>query len=147
MKNLFTDVTIDEATGELIIREIAKETGIDYSVITGKTRPKEVAIARLTAVYIIRINNPYMTYENIGKLFGYKNHTSVMHAMTVIPDEYQTNRKFKENLRRICNNIKPDLLDILDEIGKKEKDEKGKNKRLQIAKMFDNISKQHSLAK
>lgn len=132
MINLKTDMTIDEATALSIISRISEETKIDVSVITGKTKPKAVAIVRQTAIYIIRINNTEMTLKGIGKLFGDKDHSTIKHSIKIVTDEYLMNKKFKENLRRICSDINPELLKDLDRIEGKEEEDRKRRKWLSI---------------
>ena len=76
-----------------------KNTICDYYNITkeqlvGKTRTSSVTNPRFIAIYLCRILLN-MTYEEIGKEFGNRDHTTILNACTKIEELEKTNQAFK----------------------------------------------------
>ena len=69
------DVTIED-----IVRKVSQVTRITEKDIVGKSRKKEIAQARQTAMYLCRILLD-ISLNNIGVYFGGRDHTTVIHAI------------------------------------------------------------------
>jgi chromosomal replication initiator protein len=88
---------------------IKKVTAEYYSVkiddMTAKTRTKEIAMARHVAMYLSRALTD-ASLPKIGKEFGGRDHTTVMHANDKITEELKTNPDTEEAVKVISENIK-----------------------------------------
>lgn len=107
MKDLFTDITIDETESTRIINIVSRVTGVNYSLMRERTRNAPIVVARHTAMYLIRLNNESMTLKSIGKLFGDRDHTTVRNAIIKVEDRMDTNKKFKVNIQTLWDEINP----------------------------------------
>ena len=94
VKSCFNDANItgkkETITAERIIDVICTYTNIQKEDIVGKKKTKDLAYARQIAMYLIR-DLLGMPFENIGDLFGGKDHTTVMHARDKIAEMMKTN--------------------------------------------------------
>jgi chromosomal replication initiator protein len=105
------ELTIDESNMNRIMDIVYEQTGICTRLLTSKTRKREIAIARHTAMYFIKLNNPEITLKKIGKHFGNRDHSTVIHGLITVADLCDSNKKYKENMMKICNIINPVNLD------------------------------------
>lgn len=91
-------------TSTLIIQVVCKFFNIKVNDILSEKRSNSVAYPRQIAMYLCRelIN---MTFPNIGKDFGGRDHSTVLHAYSKISDEYENN----EETRALIDDIKKSL--------------------------------------
>ncbi len=59
------------------------------------SRKMEIVEARQLCMYVIRRETTY-SFERIGKLFGNKHYSTVLHACNAIAELVETDKKFKE---------------------------------------------------
>lgn len=91
-------------TSTLIIQVVCKFFNIKVSDVLSEKRSNNVAYPRQIAMYLCRelIN---MTFPNIGKDFGGRDHSTVLHAYSKISDEYANN----EETKSLIDDIKKSL--------------------------------------
>ncbi len=91
-------------TSTLIIQVVCKFFNIKVSDVLSEKRSNNVAYPRQIAMYLCRelIN---MTFPNIGKDFGGRDHSTVLHAYSKISDQYENN----EEARELIDDIKKSL--------------------------------------
>ena len=70
----------EDLTIEDIVRKVSQATRITEKDIVGKSRKKEIAQARQTAMYLCRTLLD-ISLNNIGIYFGGRDHTTVIHAI------------------------------------------------------------------
>lgn len=82
-------------TSKLIMQVVCKFFNIKVGDLVSANRSKNVAYPRQIAMYLCRsvIN---MTFPQIGKDFGGKDHTTVLHAYNKIHNEYMTDMNTKD---------------------------------------------------
>jgi len=99
MEEIKNDLTPDK-----IISVVCDYFNISYQDITGKKKNKEVVEPRMIAIYLISdiLDLPLV---NIGKLFGGRDHTTIMHSRDKISEELKNNKK----TQTIVNEIKKGL--------------------------------------
>ena len=85
----------------MIINKVCSYFGISQAEITGKKKNKEIVEPRMIAIYLIddMLDIPLVT---IGKLFGGRDHTTIMHARDKITDLMKKDNKTMS----IVNDIK-----------------------------------------
>ena len=104
-KEVFTKEPNEEVKNDLttdkIINTVCDYFNISYQDIIGKKKNKEVVVPRMIAIYLINdlLNLPLVV---IGKIFGKRDHTTIMHSRNKITSELQTNKK----MQNLVNDIK-----------------------------------------
>lgn len=77
-----------------IINVVADYYNLTSSQLTGKIRTGQIALARHIAMYLIR-NKLDVPLKKIGDMFGGKDHTTVMSAISKVDKELKTNETLK----------------------------------------------------
>ena len=88
-----------------IIRHVAEEYGITAQDLNTKRRDKNIVLPRQIAIYLSRELTDFSLPE-IGKLFGGKNHTTILHSYNKIKDEMAKAPKLREQITRLMQTIK-----------------------------------------
>ena len=97
-----TDVEIKPTD---IITQVAKYFYITFDDIVGRSRTKKIALARQIAMYLVR-ELTSMSLNDIGQVFGGKDHTTVMHAYTRINDEMQEKQEIYNYVTELTLQLK-----------------------------------------
>jgi len=92
-------------SSEFVQETVAKYFNIDAKDLRGSKRSNDVAFPRQIAMYLCR-NVAQMSLPQIGKDFGKRDHTTVMHACTKIEQEIKEN----QNTKLIVESVKNILL-------------------------------------
>lgn len=79
LSDLITQTAKQPVTAEHIINLTAEMFGFDVDQITGGSRRRPLVDARQVAMYVTR-NMTDLSFPDIGKEFGNRDHTTVMHA-------------------------------------------------------------------
>ena len=87
-----------------IQKAVADYYNITVEVLKGKKRSKDIAYARMLAMYLCRMMTD-QSFPRIGLEFGGKDHSTVIHAVNTIEDDLKNNSQLKE----IINEIKSKL--------------------------------------
>ena len=93
-------ITIEE-----IQRRVGEVFGTKPQDLRAKTRTKAVAFPRQVAMYIARQLRSD-SFADIGRAFGGKDHTTVLHAVNKIEALLQDDPKFRKTLDHIINTIR-----------------------------------------
>lgn len=96
--------TTNVVTSKLIMQVVAKFFNIKVDDLLSVNRSKNVAYPRQIAMYLCR-NHINMTFPQIGRDFGGKDHTTVLHAYNKIEAEYNNN----ESVKNLIDDIKKRL--------------------------------------
>lgn len=95
-----------EITPKLIINIVAEHYGVNPEDITSKRRNSEFVQPRQVVMYLCR-NLTDVSYHNIGKILGKKDHTTVIHGHKKIEEDMQTNEELKNKVETIKKIISP----------------------------------------
>lgn len=87
-----------------IIVKVCDYYGISQSDITGKKKSKDIVEPRMIAIYLI-VELLDMPLIAVGKLFGGRDHTTIIHARDKITDQMKTNNKIRTIVGEIKNQI------------------------------------------
>jgi chromosomal replication initiator protein len=90
---------------ELIQDSIAKQFKIQVNELKGKKRDASTAFPRQIAMYLCRELTTHSLPE-IGREFGGRDHTTVIHAYNKIKNQMDKDRNIKEIIDRITDNIR-----------------------------------------
>ncbi len=88
----------------VIISHICRYYNIDEETLRGKNQSHGVANARQIAMYLIR-DMVKIPLTEIGKEFGGKDHTTVLHSLKKVQQQLRTDPAFKETINEIVANI------------------------------------------
>ncbi len=67
-----------------IIAVIARKHGLDSGAIVGSSRQRHVVKARFEAIAEVRRLRPDLSSTQMGKIFGDRDHTTILHALRKI---------------------------------------------------------------
>ena len=91
-----TQISVDDVIG-LITSEFA----ISARDLTGKSRTQAISLPRQIAMHLLR-EHTELSLEDIGRVFGNRDHTTVLYGVTKIRDRKQTDRPFKDLLEGLA---------------------------------------------
>jgi chromosomal replication initiator protein len=96
-RKIFRETGAVEKKGIVSIEDIQKIVGTSYSInldsLVGKSRTKEVAEARMVAMYLAR-EYTNLSLKTIGIYFGGRDHSTVVHACKCVEDKKTENKQF-----------------------------------------------------
>jgi chromosomal replication initiator protein len=87
-----------------IVESITEFYDIPSGNMFFSSRKKEFARPRQIAMYLLK-KELKMSYSEIGRKFGGKDHTTVIHAFQLIEKEYEENEKIHQEIELILQRI------------------------------------------
>lgn len=100
-----TEVTINN-----IIEQVAKSFGVTPADIKSDKKKMNISQARQVAMYVMReITN--LTFEDIGKTFGGKKHSTVIYSIESAESKMEENPSLKATVYDLMKNIKNEQLE------------------------------------
>ncbi|MCR9244481.1 MAG: chromosomal replication initiator protein DnaA [bacterium] len=83
---------------------ITSEFAISARELTGKSRTQMVSLPRQVAMYLIR-EHTENSLEDVGRIFGGRDHTTVLYAVNKIRERLQRDRTFKELVESLSSRL------------------------------------------
>jgi chromosomal replication initiator protein len=83
---------------------ITTEFAISARELTGKGRTQTVSLPRQIAMFLLR-EHTESSLEDVGRIFGNRDHTTVLYAVGKIRERSQKDRMFKELLEGLSNRL------------------------------------------
>jgi chromosomal replication initiator protein len=93
-----------QVSADDIMTLITSEFAIAARELTGKSRTQTVSLPRQVAMFLLR-EHTENSLEDIGRIFGNRDHTTVLYAVTKIRERSQKDRIFKELLDGLSNRL------------------------------------------
>ena len=93
-----------DISAEEITKIVSVVIGVSLSDMRSKTRKRQVVEARQIAMHLIRKHTDE-TLVNIGKMFGNRDHSTVVYACNTVEDLKQTNKAFKSVISKLNRKI------------------------------------------
>ena len=91
-------------TPDMIISYICRYFNLDDHIIRGQQRVRDAVQARQIAMYLIRrLTN--LSLVDIGREFGGRDHTTVLHSIEKVEKQINTDPAFAETIKEISTNI------------------------------------------
>lgn len=92
-------------TAEKIIDVVCAYSNVSKADIIGKKKTKEIADTRQIAIYLIcdMLNMPLV---NIGKIFGGRDHTTIIHSRDKISDQLKVNSRLNQMIKDLKDRLK-----------------------------------------
>jgi len=106
-KRMLKDMIKDNRSNisiETIQNQVAEYFGIDPTKLKDKTRKQEVVEARQIAMYLSKLLTK-ATYKTIGLHLGGRDHSTVIHAISSVTDQTNTNVKIKRIVKDLQHQI------------------------------------------
>lgn len=91
-------------TADSITKAVAQYYRIPLGDIRGKTKTKEIVLARQVAMYLIH-QHLRKTLVEIAHFFGKKDHTTPMYSLEVVKKRMKTDQQFAQQLLDIENSL------------------------------------------
>ena len=88
-----------------IIEEVSRRFAIDPAEIKGKCRSKDIVVPRQVAMYLTRTLTD-TSLPAIGRAYGGKDHTTVMHACRKIEEKMASDRSFAGLVEEISRRLR-----------------------------------------
>lgn len=104
LKDILENNATRKATPENIIRIVCERYGITPKDFLSRRRNQEIAYPRKLAMYLVRELTD-LSLSDIGKAFGGRDHTTVLHAWRTISEEMAQNRELRSMLADIRRQI------------------------------------------
>lgn len=93
-----------DISAETIANIVAAGLDISLSDMRSNTRKRPVVEARQIAMYLIRKHTDEI-FSNIGKMFGGRDHSTVLYACRTVEDLRETNKVFKSVISKLNRKI------------------------------------------
>lgn len=104
--NYFTENAPQIIDADKVQKEVARHFNVDISDIRGSSRTKDIVVPRQVAMYLAR-QLTESSLPAIGKAFGGRDHSTVLHACKIVAQKLTGDRAFaalvEELSRRISN--------------------------------------------
>jgi chromosomal replication initiator protein len=89
----------------MIIDATAASYGFSADALCGPSRTRPLVTARQVAMYLVR-NLTDFSYPAIARVFGGRDHTTVIHAVDKISTQMKERRQIYEQVTELTINIK-----------------------------------------
>ncbi len=106
LQNIISPDKPREVTPQLIIEIVADHFNITVDQIISKNRSKVISNPRQIAMYLCK-NMTNASLEAIGGIIGGRDHSTIIHGITVVTNEYEKNESFHEQIETIKKKINP----------------------------------------
>lgn len=106
MKNIIDSEETGDVTMERIIRSVAGDFDLTIDEIKSKNNSRRIALPRQVAMYLCKRLTRH-SFPEIGREFGGKHHTTVMHSVskieTLVKEEKDFHRKISGLIDSLCS--------------------------------------------
>lgn len=104
LKDIINPDKPEQITPELIIKMVAEHYGVSSDDITSKKRNSEFVLPRQVVMYLCR-ELTATSLQNIARLLGKKDHTTIIHGINKIEGELGSNEELRNNMEIIKKKI------------------------------------------
>lgn len=105
LADLISDSYVKPRTDEELLNEIAVILGFSVDALRGKSRQRPLVTARQTAMYVFRELTD-LSYPSIAKLFGGRDHTTVIHAVDKIQRLMKERKQIYDQVTDLVQRLK-----------------------------------------
>lgn len=106
LQNIITPDKPREITPQLIIEAVSEHCQISLEQMISKNRSNAVARPRQIAMYLCK-DMTSTSLDSIGTLLGGRDHSTILHGINKIADEYENNESTKTLIETIKKKINP----------------------------------------
>lgn len=105
LKDIFSENASTPLTPDLIQQVVAEHYNIRVEDIQGSKKPKNIAFPRQVSMYLCR-KLLDISLPKIGESFGGRDHTTVIHAITKIEKQLETDTALQKTIHQLEKEIK-----------------------------------------
>ena len=105
LADLLTDTAAKPRTDEELLTEIAGILNFEVEALKGKSRQRPLVTARQIAMYVFREQTD-LSYPSIARLFGGRDHTTVIHAVEKIARQMGERQAIYEQVTDVLQKLK-----------------------------------------
>lgn len=105
LHDLLTDIEVKPRTDEELLADIARILNFDVEALKGKSRQRPLVTARQIAMYVFREQTD-LSYPSIARLFGGRDHTTVIHAVEKIQRQMGERQAIYEQVTDVLQKLK-----------------------------------------
>ena len=105
LSDLLTGTQVKTRTDEELLAEIAVILGFSVEALCGKSRQRPLVTARQTAMYVFR-DLTDLSYPSIARLFGGRDHTTVIHAVDKIQRLMKERKQIYDQVTDLVQRLK-----------------------------------------
>jgi chromosomal replication initiator protein len=95
-----------EITPQTIIEIVCEHFSVTLDQMTGKSRSNDISRPRQIAMYLCKTLTE-CSLEVIGSFLGGRNHSTIIHGVQKIADEYEIDQDLKSQIDVIKKKIRP----------------------------------------
>ena len=106
LQNIITPDKPKEITPQLIIEVVSEHFQISLDQMISKNRSSDIARPRQIAMYLCKTMTD-IPLDSIGSLLGGRDHSTIIHGIKKIADEYDSNETTKNLIETIKKKINP----------------------------------------
>lgn len=106
LQNIITPDKPKEITPQLIIEVVSEHFQISLDQMISKNRSNEIARPRQIAMYLCK-NMTDIPLDSIGALLGGRDHSTIIHGIKKVSDEYVSNETTRNLIETIKKKINP----------------------------------------
>ena len=106
LQNIITPDKPREITPQLIIEVVSEHFQISLDQMISKNRSNEIARPRQIAMYLCKTMTD-IPLDSIGSLLGGRDHSTIIHGIKKIADEYDSNEQTRNLIETIKKKINP----------------------------------------
>jgi chromosomal replication initiator protein len=103
--DLLTDTVVKPRTDDEMLTEIASILGFSVDALRGRSRQRPLVSARQTAMYVFRELTD-LSYPSIARLFGGRDHTTVIHAVDKIQRQMKERKQVYDQVTDLIQRLK-----------------------------------------
>ena len=108
-ENVLSDIVLAgeprRITPQMILDATSASYGFSVAAICGPSRTRPLTTARQVAMYLVRELTDY-SYPAIGRVFGKRDHTTVIHAVDKITRQMQERRQIYEQVTELIQQVR-----------------------------------------
>lgn len=97
----------DKAT--LVKKIVSDAYKIEPFMLESVSREWQIVLPRQVCMWWLRLNTN-MSLKAIGRHFGHRDHSTVIHSMEVISDLVETDNKFRDDMKELDAKIRQEIL-------------------------------------
>ena len=105
LSDLLTDTEPKPRTDDELLDEIARILNFEVEALKGKSRQRPLVTARQIAMYVFREQTD-LSYPSIARLFGGRDHTTVIHAVEKIQRQMGERKAIYEQVTDVLQKLK-----------------------------------------
>ncbi len=105
LADLLSESTLKPRTDAELLAEMANILGFEIDALKGKSRQRPLVTARQIAMYVFR-DMTDLSYPSIARLFGGRDHTTVIHAVEKIQRQMGERKQIYEQVTDLQQRLK-----------------------------------------